>query len=106
MLLKSVSASRALERAWAIGSRGGKVRVAEPFSGSSNPLGDPPWQHVSQSFSAGGGKRRVQVGVLDALVNGQGVKPKIVIGTLTGAIQALAVAQDDVTRRSLGLAQR
>lgn len=48
-------------------------------------------------LSGGGAKGAFQVGVLDALVNGHGVKPKIVVGTSTGAIQALAVAQDDVT---------
>ena len=48
-------------------------------------------------LSGGGAKGAFQVGVLDALINGHGVKPKIVVGTSTGAIQALAVAQDDVT---------
>jgi NTE family protein len=47
-------------------------------------------------LSGGGAKGAFQVGVLDALVNGRGMKPKIVVGTSTGAIQALAVAQDDV----------
>lgn len=47
-------------------------------------------------LSGGGAKGAFQVGVLDALVNGHGVKPRIVVGTSTGAIQALAVAQDDV----------
>lgn len=48
-------------------------------------------------LSGGGAKGAFQVGVLDALVNGRGVKPAIVVGTSTGAIQALGVAQDDVT---------
>lgn len=47
-------------------------------------------------LSGGGAKGAFQVGVLDALINGHGVKPKIVVGTSTGAIQALAVAQDEV----------
>ncbi len=47
-------------------------------------------------LSGGGAKGAFQVGVLDALVNVHGVKPKIVVGTSTGAIQALGVAQNDV----------
>lgn len=47
-------------------------------------------------LSGGGAKGAFQVGVLDALVNGHGVSPAIVVGTSTGAIQALGVAQDDV----------
>ena len=47
-------------------------------------------------LSGGGAKGAFQVGVLDALVNTHGVRPAIVVGTSTGAIQALGVAQDDV----------
>lgn len=47
-------------------------------------------------LSGGGAKGAFQVGVLDALVNAHGVKPAIVVGTSTGAIQALGVAQNDV----------
>lgn len=48
-------------------------------------------------LSGGGAKGAFQVGVLDALVNGHGVRPAIVVGTSTGAIQALGVAQDNVS---------
>jgi len=48
-------------------------------------------------MSGGGAKGAFQVGVLDALINIHGVKPAIVVGTSTGAIQALGVAQNDVT---------
>lgn len=48
-------------------------------------------------LSGGGAKGAFQVGALDALVNGHGVRPAIVVGTSTGAIQALGVAQNDVT---------
>ncbi|WP_232494711.1 patatin-like phospholipase family protein [Novosphingobium kaempferiae] len=48
-------------------------------------------------LSGGGAKGAFQVGALDALVNTHGVKPAIVVGTSTGAIQALGVAQNDVT---------
>lgn len=47
-------------------------------------------------LSGGGAKGAFQVGVLDALINKHGVKPAIVVGTSTGAIQALAVAQQDI----------
>lgn len=47
-------------------------------------------------LSGGGAKGAFQVGVLDALVQQRGVKPAIVVGTSTGAIQALGAAQDDV----------
>ncbi|OYY68166.1 patatin-like phospholipase family protein [Sphingomonas sp. 28-63-12] len=47
-------------------------------------------------LSGGGAKGAFQVGVLDALVNTHNVKPSIAVGTSTGAIQALGVAQDDV----------
>lgn len=47
-------------------------------------------------LSGGGAKGAFQVGVLDALMNTHGVKPSIVVGTSTGAIQALGVAQGDV----------
>ncbi|UVO49532.1 patatin-like phospholipase family protein [Sphingomonas sp. SUN019] len=49
-------------------------------------------------LSGGGAKGAFQVGVLDALINTHGVKPAIVIGTSTGAIQALGVAQGDVDK--------
>lgn len=49
-------------------------------------------------LSGGGAKGAFQVGALDALVHTYKVKPKIVVGTSTGAIQALAVAQGDVGR--------
>jgi NTE family protein len=48
-------------------------------------------------LSGGGAKGAFQVGVLDALVNKHGVKPSIVVGTSTGAIQALGVAQNTVS---------
>lgn len=47
-------------------------------------------------LSGGGSKGAFQVGVLDALIQQRGVKPAIVVGTSTGAIQALGVAQDDI----------
>ncbi len=47
-------------------------------------------------LSGGGAKGAFQVGVLDALVNERGVSPSIAVGTSTGAIQALGVAQGDV----------
>lgn len=47
-------------------------------------------------LSGGGAKGAFQVGALDALINTHGVRPRIVVGTSTGAIQALGVAQDDV----------
>jgi NTE family protein len=49
-------------------------------------------------LSGGGAKGAFQVGALDQLVHKYKVKPKIVVGTSTGAIQALAVAQNDVPR--------
>lgn len=49
-------------------------------------------------LSGGGAKGAFQVGVLDALITKHGVKPAIVVGTSTGAIQAMAVAQNDVAR--------
>ena len=49
-------------------------------------------------LSGGGAKGAFQVGVLDELITQRGVKPKIVCGTSTGAIQALAVAQNDVPK--------
>lgn len=48
-------------------------------------------------LSGGGAKGAFQVGVLDELINVKGVKPAIVVGTSTGAIQALGVVQQDVT---------
>ena len=47
-------------------------------------------------LSGGGAKGAFQVGVLDALINTHGIRPAIVVGTSTGAIQALGVAQNDV----------
>ena len=49
-------------------------------------------------LSGGGAKGAFQVGVLDALLGKYGVKPQIVVGTSTGAIQALGVAQNDIER--------
>lgn len=49
-------------------------------------------------LSGGGAKGAFQVGALDQLVHKYNVKPKIVVGTSTGAIQALGVAQNDVKR--------
>ena len=48
-------------------------------------------------LSGGGAKGAFQVGVLDELINKRGVKPAIVVGTSTGAIQALGVAQNTVS---------
>ena len=47
-------------------------------------------------LSGGGAKGAFQVGVLDELVVNRGVKIDIAVGTSTGAIQALAVGQDDI----------
>lgn len=47
-------------------------------------------------LSGGGAKGAFQVGVLDALVSDHGVRPAIAVGTSTGAIQALGVAQNDI----------
>lgn len=47
-------------------------------------------------LSGGGAKGAFQVGVLDALINEHGIRPAIAVGTSTGAIQALGVAQDDI----------
>lgn len=49
-------------------------------------------------LSGGGAKGAFQVGVLDELVTNRGVKIDIAVGTSTGSIQALAVAQDDIPR--------
>lgn len=54
-------------------------------------------QRLAIVLSGGGSKGAFQVGVLDALVNTHGVKPAIVVGTSTGSIQALGVAQNDVS---------
>ena len=48
-------------------------------------------------MSGGGAKGAFQVGVLDALVNTHGIKPAMAVGTSTGAIQALGLAQNDVS---------
>jgi NTE family protein len=63
--------------------------------------GDQKWSGVMAGelaivLSGGGAKGAFQVGVLDALVTQRGVKPAIVVGTSTGAIQALGVAQQDI----------
>jgi NTE family protein len=47
-------------------------------------------------LSGGGAKGAFQVGVLDELITRRGMKFDIVIGVSTGALQALAVAQNDV----------
>jgi NTE family protein len=47
-------------------------------------------------LSGGGAKGAFQVGVLDELITNRGIKADIVVGTSTGALQALGVAQDDV----------
>lgn len=53
-------------------------------------------QRLAIVLSGGGAKGAFQVGVLDALLTSHGVKPAVVVGTSTGAIQALGVAQDDI----------
>lgn len=49
-------------------------------------------------LSGGGAKGAFQVGVLDALITEKKVTFDIAVGTSTGAIQATAVAQDDIPR--------
>jgi NTE family protein len=49
-------------------------------------------------FSGGGAKGAFQVGVIDALIAQKKVNFDVVAGTSTGAIQAAAVAQDDIPR--------
>ena len=49
-------------------------------------------------LSGGGAKGAFQVGVLDELIVNRGVEIDIAVGTSTGSIQALAVAQDDIPR--------
>lgn len=49
-------------------------------------------------LSGGGAKGAFQVGVLDALITDKKVSFDIAVGTSTGAIQATAVAQDDIPR--------
>jgi NTE family protein len=49
-------------------------------------------------LSGGGAKGAFQVGVLDALIRDKKVNFKIAVGTSTGAIQAAAVAQNDIPR--------
>ena len=49
-------------------------------------------------FSGGGAKGAFQVGVLDQLITKRKVKVDIAVGTSTGSIQALAVAQDDLPK--------
>lgn len=53
-------------------------------------------QRLAVVLSGGGAKGAFQVGVLDALMNTHGVRPAIAVGTSTGAIQALGVAQNDI----------
>lgn len=53
-------------------------------------------QRLALVLSGGGAKGAFQVGVLDALMNTHGVRPAIAVGTSTGAIQALGVAQNDI----------
>ena len=49
-------------------------------------------------LSGGGAKGAFQVGVLDALITQRNVSFDIAVGTSTGAIQAAAVAQNDIPR--------
>jgi NTE family protein len=49
-------------------------------------------------LSGGGAKGAFQVGVLEELIVNRGVKVDIAVGTSTGSIQALAVAQDDIPK--------
>ena len=49
-------------------------------------------------LSGGGAKGAFQVGVLDALIQEKKVNFDIAVGTSTGAIQAAAVAQNDIPR--------
>ncbi|MEM1410703.1 MAG: patatin-like phospholipase family protein, partial [Pseudomonadota bacterium] len=49
-------------------------------------------------LSGGGAKGAFQVGALDALIQDKGVNFETAVGTSTGAIQAAAVAQDDMGR--------
>ena len=47
-------------------------------------------------LSGGGAKGAFQVGVIDALITEKKVSFDLAVGTSTGAIQAAAVAQDDI----------
>lgn len=49
-------------------------------------------------LSGGGAKGAFQVGVLDELITNRGIRIDIAVGTSTGSIQALAVAQDDIPK--------
>ena len=49
-------------------------------------------------LSGGGAKGAFQVGVLEELIVNRGVQVDIAVGTSTGSIQALAVAQDDIPK--------
>ena len=49
-------------------------------------------------LSGGGAKGAFQAGVLEELIVNRGVKVDIAVGTSTGSIQALAVAQDDIAK--------
>ncbi|MFL0355729.1 patatin-like phospholipase family protein [Erythrobacter sp. GH1-10] len=53
---------------------------------------------LALALSGGGAKGAFQVGVLDELIERRGIDFETVTGTSTGAIQAAAVAQDDVER--------
>jgi len=53
---------------------------------------------LALALSGGGARGAFQVGVLDELINVKGVHFETVAGTSTGAIQAAAVAQKEVTR--------
>ncbi len=57
---------------------------------------DPMAGGLAVVLSGGGAKGAFQVGVLDALIRERGVSFETCVGTSTGAIQAAAVAQDDI----------
>ncbi len=53
---------------------------------------------LALALSGGGARGAFQVGVIDELIRVRGVEFETAAGTSTGAIQAAAVAQDDVAR--------
>ncbi len=53
---------------------------------------------LALALSGGGARGAFQVGVIDELIRVRGVEFETAVGTSTGAIQAAAVAQDDVER--------
>lgn len=53
-------------------------------------------KRIALVLSGGGAKGAFQVGVLDELISNRGVDASIIAGVSTGAIQALAAAQDDI----------